>query len=214
MLLNKLPAEFPKLLINSIQFYAAAQNWHVMSKISKQKQLDKIATEIAKCKICQRNKIGVAVPGEGNPDADIVFIGEAPGKEEAKIGRPFIGRAGKLLRGMLAGIGINPQDVFITSPVKYLPEHVTPTLAEIEHGRTHLFKQFDVIEPKVIVLMGNVAALAVLEEKFSIAQVHGTVVKRNGLTYFLSYHPAAPLYSPKLREVLLQDFKKLKRIIK
>jgi DNA polymerase len=182
-------------------------------KLSKQKQLDKIATEIAKCKTCQQNKIGVAVPGEGNPNADIVFIGEAPGKEEAKTGRPFIGRAGKLLRGMLGEIGIDPQDVFITSPVKYLPEHVTPTLAEIEHGRKHLFEQLDVIKPKVVVLMGNVAAIAVLEEKFFIAQVHGTVVKRGKLTYFLSYHPAAPLYSPKLRDILLKDFKILKKLI-
>jgi uracil-DNA glycosylase len=179
----------------------------------KQLQLDKIAAEIAKCKICQKDKVGISVPGEGDPDADIVFIGEAPGKEEAKTGRPFIGRAGKLLRGMLAEIGIDPEDVFITSPVKYLPKHVTPTLSEIEHGRRHLFEQLDVIDPKVIVLMGNTAALAVLEEKFSIAQVHGTVMERGKRTYFLSYHPAAPLYSPKLRYFLLKYFKKLKKFL-
>ncbi len=176
--------------------------------------LDKIAAQIRACKVCQRGKIGKAVPGEGNANANIVFIGEAPGKKEAETGRPFIGRAGKLLRGLLADIGIADADVYITSPVKYLPKYITPTDKDIAHGWTHLSKQLDVIEPKVIVLMGNVATLAVLQEKFFIGQDHGKIIKRDGRTYFLSYHPAAPLYSPKLRDVIKKDFLKLKRLIK
>ncbi len=176
--------------------------------------LDKIAKEIENCRICKRDKIGKAVPGEGNADADIVFIGEAPGKKEAETGRPFVGRAGKLLRGMLEEIGIKDGDVYITSPVKYLPKYVTPKPSDIEHGWQHLSKQLDIIEPKVIVLMGNVAALAVLQEKFFIARDHGKIIKRDGRSYFLSYHPAAPLYSPKLREVIKKDFQKIKTMIK
>jgi uracil-DNA glycosylase len=176
--------------------------------------LNKIAEEIGKCRICKKDKIGLPVPGEGNADADIAFIGEAPGKQEAATGKPFIGRAGKLLRGLLKDIGIDDVDVYITSPVKYLPEYVTPTPADIAHGRTHLFKQLAVIDPKVIVLMGNTAALAVLGEKFSIAQDHGKIINRGDKTYFLSYHPAAPLYSPKLRDTLKKDFLKLKRLIR
>jgi len=176
--------------------------------------LEKIAAEIRVCKICQKDKIGMAVPGEGNADADIAFIGEAPGKKEAETGRPFIGRAGKLLRGLLADIGIKDADVYITSPVKYLPVYVTPNEADIAHGRIHLFKQLDIIQPKVVVLMGNTAMLAVLQEKFSVAEQHGTIIERGGMAYFLSYHPAAPLYAPKLREVIKADFLKLKKLVR
>src|SRR6185436_19798058 len=128
--------------------------------MDKQKALAKIAKEIENCKICKKDKIGKAVPGEGSANADIVFLGEAPGKKEAETGRPFIGRAGKLLRSMLAEVGLKDADVFITSPVKYLPVYVTPKPEDIEHGRTHLFEQLKIIEPKIVVLMGNVASQA------------------------------------------------------
>jgi uracil-DNA glycosylase family 4 len=185
-----------------------------MNKLDKQKALAKIAKEIENCKICKIGKVGKAVPGEGDANADIVFLGEAPGKKEAETGRPFIGRAGKLLRQMLLEVGIKDEDVYITSPVKYLPEYVTPTDEDIAHGRTHLFKQLKVIEPKIVVLMGNTAVKAVLQEKLHIAKVHGTIVKRDGLTYLITYHPAAPLYAPKLREELKKDFSNLKKLTK
>lgn len=182
--------------------------------MNKQKELDKIAAQIAACKICKQKKVGVAVPGEGNPDADIVFIGEAPGKQESVTGRPFIGRAGKLLRTLIAAAGLKDNDVFITSPVKYLPKHVTPTPAEVAHGRSHLNEQLKIIQPKVIVLMGRVACLAILERNCSIASEHGKIIKSDdGIKYFLSYHPAAALHAPNLRPTLIADFKKLKRLI-
>ena len=188
-----------------------------MKKLSlknKEKELERIAREIENCKECKRGKVGMAVPGEGDADANIVFIGEAPGKQEAATGRPFIGRSGKLLRQMIAEAGLKDKDVFITSPVKYLPIYVTPKPEDIEHGRKHLFEQFAIIQPKVVVLLGNVAAQAVLQQKLAIAQVHGSVVKKDGITYFISYHPAAALYYPRLREDLKKDFLKLKKIIK
>jgi uracil-DNA glycosylase len=181
---------------------------------SKQKALEKIAQEIAHCKVCQKDKVGVSVPGEGNADADVMFVGEAPGKEEAKTGRPFIGRAGKLLRGLIAEAGLKDEQVFITSPVKYLPKHVTPTPEEVAHGRTHLFEQIAVIEPKVIVLLGRVAALAVLERNILVAKEHGKVIEQEGKRYLLAYHPAAPLYAPKVKTEIIKDFKKLKTLIK
>jgi uracil-DNA glycosylase len=184
-----------------------------MTTKQKTAALEEIAAEIRACQVCKRGKVGVAVPGEGSSNADIVFIGEAPGKKEAETGRPFVGRAGKLLRGLLAEIGIKDEDVYITSPVKYLPKYITPKPADIAHGRKHLNQQLAIINPKVIVLMGNVAAQAVLEEKFPIAQVHGKIIKRDGRSYFLSYHPAAPLYSPKLRAVIKKDFQKLKKLV-
>lgn len=185
------------------------------SEIRKRKQaeLDRIAAEISACETCKNDKIGLPVPGEGNPDADIVFIGEAPGKNEAKTGRPFIGRAGKVLREMIASIGLKDEDVFITSPVKYLPVHVTPTPEEVAHGRIHLFEQFAVIQPKVVVLLGRVAALAVLQKKISPAEVRGTAIEQDGYTYFLTYHPAATLYSPIPRKPMEADFQTLKKLI-
>jgi DNA polymerase len=185
-----------------------------MTKKEKQKALDKVAKQIQNCVICQENSVGEAVPGEGNPDADIVFIGEAPGKKEAQTGRPFVGPSGKFLRTLLDSIGLNAEDVFITSPVKYLPEYTTPTEEDIGHGTTHLMKQLEIIDPKVMVLMGNTAIIALLGRKYPIAKDHGKIVERENLKFFLSYHPAAALYLPSLRPVLKNDFRKLKKLIR
>jgi DNA polymerase len=184
-----------------------------MTKEEKQIALDKIAKEIANCKICKKDKIGLPVPGEGSPNAKVVFIGEAPGKEEAKTGRPFIGRSGKLLRTLIAEAGLKEKDVYITSPVKYLPKYITPTPEDVAHGRIHLFKQLEIIDPKIIVLLGRVAALAVLEQDISVAKEHGKIIKKDGKQYLITYHPAAPLYSPKLRTEIMKDFKKLKKLL-
>lgn len=181
--------------------------------MDKQAALDKIAAEIKRCRTCKKDKVGLPVPGEGNANAKVMFIGEAPGKKEAAAGRPFIGPAGKVLHQLLAESKISLSDVFITSPVKYLPKHVTPTPEEVAHGRIHLDKQIAVIQPKVIVLMGRIACLAVLNRNCFIAQEHGKIIKQDGINYFLSYHPAAPLYSPKLRAIMQDDFKKLKRLV-
>src|SRR5439155_10892820 len=129
-----------RIMLQSASLVAACDGAPPMNK---QEALDEIAREIEACQVCKEGKIGKAVPGEGNPDADIVFMGEAPGKTEAKTGRPFIGRSGQLLRSMIRDVlGLDDlKDVYITSPVKYLPEKVTPTPAEIAHGKTHLDKQ-------------------------------------------------------------------------
>lgn len=154
------------------------------------------------------------MPGEGSAGAKIVFIGEAPGKKEALSGRPFIGRSGALLRSAIKGIGLRERDVYITSPVKYLPKRGTPTPAQILHGRIHLQKQLSVINPKVIVLMGRVAALGVLDQFIPVATQHGQTLSRDGRSYFFSYHPAAAIRFVKFRQVFLDDFKKLKKLLK
>src|SRR5215211_4681849 len=183
--------------------------------MDKQEALDEIAREIEQCAICKEGKIGVAVPGEGNPDADVVFMGEAPGKTEAKTGRPFVGRSGQLLRSMIRDVlGLDDQkDVYITSPVKYLPERGTPTAKDIAHARTHLDKQLAVIDPKIIVLMGSVAAQGVLNEKIPVMKEHGKVIERNGKKYFLTIHPAAGLRYPPMQETFQEDFQKLREVI-
>ena len=188
----------------------------LMPKNSKQDiALAKVVETILQCTFCNKRKKGRLVPGEGSSNADIVFVGEAPGKDEIVTGRPFTGRAGKVLRELIESIGLQTDDVFITSAVKYLPQtYITPKPDDIIHGQSHLFQQLDVIKPKIIVVLGNTSAISLLNKKFSISQVHGTTLQQNGYTYFLSYHPAAPLYAPKLREVIFKDFKKLKKLIK
>ena len=145
--------------------------------MSKDRALKKIAAEIRTCRLCKRGGTGAAVPGEGNPEARVVFIGEAPGKEEAKTGRPFVGRSGKFLREMMRNIGLAAEDVFITSPGHYHPLRGTPSKEMIVHGREHLMHQLEIIEPEIIVLLGNTACLAVLGRKVEISKEHGTVIK-------------------------------------
>lgn len=176
--------------------------------------LNKIAQEIEKCKICKKDKIGTAVVGEGNSDAEVIFIGEAPGKTEAATGRPFIGRSGKFLREQIRKIGLTEDEVYITSPVKYLPTYKTPTDEDIKHGMVHLSKQLEVISPHLAVLLGSVAARGVLGEKISVAALHGQTMVRNGRLHFVSYHPSAAIRFTKVREMFMLDFKKLKKQIR
>ncbi|HVZ58954.1 MAG TPA: uracil-DNA glycosylase [Patescibacteria group bacterium] len=184
--------------------------------MTKQQQLDEIAKEIENCKLCKRDKIGKAVPGEGNPNAAIIFIGEAPGKTEAATGRPFVGRSGQLLRSLIREIGLDDEkDVYITSPVKYLPKRGTPTSEEIAHGRVHVILQLEVIEPKIVVLLGRVAAEGVLQKKVFVTKERGKILEeKDGIKYFLTYHPAAALRFPnKFKALLKQDFQQVKKIV-
>src|SRR5512139_1550662 len=119
--------------------------------MNKEQSLHQIAEMITRCRFCRKGCTGKAVPGEGSADARVVFIGEAPGREEAKTGRPFVGRSGKLLRQTIREAGLSEDDVFITSPVHYLPDRGTPTKEMIRHGREHLFEQLAIIEPDIVV---------------------------------------------------------------
>ncbi len=180
----------------------------------KEKQLEKVQKSILTCKFCLNRVKGILVPGEGSANSKIMLVGEAPGKNESITGKPFIGRAGKLLRDLLEQIQISDKDIFITSAVKYLPQtYITPKPEDIEHGKIHLQQQIKVISPKVIVILGAVSAMTLLNQKVNMANDHGKIILHDGVQYFLSYHPAAPLYSPKLRPVILKDFKKLKKLI-
>lgn len=182
-------------------------------RIDKAKELARIAAEIFRCRTCRKGKIGQAVPGEGDPDASVVFIGEAPGRREAAAGRPFIGPSGKLLRALIKAAGLEEKGVFITSPVKYLPEYVTPKKEDIEHGWKHLAEQLAIIKPEIIVLLGSVAVQAVLGEKVAISKKHGKIIERGGIRHLICYHPAASLHNPNVRGEIEKDFKKLKRLL-
>lgn len=176
-------------------------------------KLEKIAAEIRKCNVCKVGKSGLAVPGEGNPNARIMFLGEAPGKTEAETGRPFVGRSGQLLRFLIRGIGLNEDEVYITSAVKYLPDKGTPTRIDILHGKIHLDKQISVIDPQLIVLLGAVASEALLSKRATIGKDHGKIIDYHDRKYFLMYHPAAALRFPPLKIELEKDFKTLQRLL-
>jgi uracil-DNA glycosylase family 4 len=181
--------------------------------MNKGEALEKIAQKIAKCSECKKGKSGKPVIGEGNPDAAILFLGEAPGKTEAATGRPFIGRSGKLLRKLIRDAGLTESDVFITSPVKYLPDRGTPTKKDIAHGRIHLSQQLEIIQPRIIVLLGASAAYAMLEKITPVMKDHGKIISKDGRTYLLTIHPAAVLRFPKYAPLMLEDFEKLKKLV-
>jgi DNA polymerase len=181
--------------------------------MNKLEKLNKIAKEIENCEVCKIGKIGKAVPGEGNPDAKIVFLGEAPGKTEAQTGRPFVGRSGKLLREEIKKAGLLESEVYITSPVKYLPKRGTPTSSDILHGKAHLKKQLEVIEPKIVVLLGSVAAQGALSEKIAVLKRRGEIIEKDGIKYLATLHPAAVLRFPtKYKKMFEEDFRLLKKL--
>jgi uracil-DNA glycosylase family 4 len=182
--------------------------------MTKEQALNEIAAEIRACRPCKKGGVGKAVPGEGNPEARVVFVGEAPGKEEAKIGRPFIGRSGKFLRKMIHELGLEEHEVFITSPGHYLPIRGTPTKEMLIHGREHLFKQLSVIKPKFVVLLGNSACVAMLDSRMEISRSHGTIIEKEGRKYFITFHPAYAMRFPAGKKLFIRDFSELGRILK
>ena len=156
--------------------------------------------------------------GAGNPHADLMFVGEAPGFHEDKQGVPFVGQAGKLLDGLLAGVGLERDDVYIANVLKCRPPgNRDPQADEIESCEPHLFRQIELIEPKVIATLGNFATKLLSGRPLGITRVHGqeqelTIAGRSVVLYPL-YHPAAALYTPAMLKVLEADFARLPAIL-
>lgn len=187
-----------------------------MSKEEKLKTLHK--KWLKKCQCNLKKSATQGVPGDGNANAQIVFIGEAPGAKEDKEGRPFIGSAGKFLAEMLESIKMKREDIYITNIVKYRPpENRDPTPKEIADCAKWLEEEIKLIDPLLIVFLGRHSMNHFLPNE-KISDAHGVVLTGNhfGKTrHFLPlYHPAAALYNGSLREVLKKDFKKIPRILK
>lgn len=163
---------------------------------------------------CALAKGANPVLGEGNPHADIVFIGEAPGQKEDELGRPFVGPAGKFLDELLASIGYKREDVYITNIVKYRPPgNRDPEPEEKAVCLPWVKLELALIKPKVIVPLGK-HALHQFFPKLSISRVHGQPQKvTSDVTVFPIYHPAAALHNGNLREALFEDFRKLKAFL-
>jgi DNA polymerase len=150
------------------------------------------------------------VPGEGDPQADVVIVGEAPGASEDKVGTPFVGRAGRLLDELLEAAGLRREDVFITNAVKARPPgNRDPRPDEVRHHWPWLEAQLEVLEPALVVPLGRHALGRFADRGDKISQVHGAVLERRGRRLFPLYHPAAALHSPPLRSTLFEDAAKL-----
>lgn len=177
----------------------------------KQKLLGDIAKEITATKGGPFGTGLNPVPGEGNPDAEILFIGEGPGFNEDREGRPFVGVSGKLLRKTMRENGILESDVFITNIVKFRPpENRDPTTSEIEFFRPFLDKQIEIIDPKIIVTLGRFSMYKFFGEGLSISRIHGIPKKVGKYLIFPMFHPAAALRAGDMMKMFLEDFKKLK----
>jgi DNA polymerase len=184
-------------------------------QVKKTELLEKIKADVAAQKICPELAAGATqlVFGDGSPDAEIVFVGEAPGKNEDLQGIPFVGAAGKFLNEMLASINLKREDVYITNIVKYRPpDNRDPFPDEKVAFLPFLRAQLEVIKPKLVATLGR-HSMDVLLPGLQISQVHGQPKRYQGQVYLPLFHPAAALYNGGLRQTLVDDFAKIPAIL-
>lgn len=191
--------------------------------MTKAARLEQIKADILAQNICPNlaKTAKQLVFGHGNPNADIVFIGEAPGKKEDETGEPFVGAAGNFLNTLLASVHLERSDTYITNIVKYRPpENRDPSLKEKAAFLPFLFDQLDVIDPKVIITLGRHSTACFIPDR-QISDIHGQPVQitvpmgksTRTWTVLPLYHPAAALYNGGLRSTLLQDFQTITSLI-
>ena len=178
-------------------------------------KLDIVKQKVIKCKKCELHKTrDNAVPGKGNFKSDVIFVGEAPGKNEDKYGEPFIGIAGKKLNSALEMAGVSRDNVYITNIVKCRPpNNRVPKTDERNTCQEYLKEEIAIIKPKIICVLGNTAFNSVLGGS-EITKFRGKVIRKNNQLYFITIHPAATIYNQKLIGVLKKDMKKLLKVIK
>jgi uracil-DNA glycosylase len=171
---------------------------------------------------CERCRLAAgrtrAVFGSGHPDADLLFVGEAPGFHEDQQGVPFVGQAGNLLEKLLAGIGLTRGDVYIANVLKCRPPgNRDPQPDEIEACETHLFRQIEMIRPLLVATLGNFATKLLSGKPHGITRVHGqeqtATLGGNVVTLYPLYHPAAALYTPAMLKVLEADFARIPELL-
>ena len=188
----------------------------VEDRLARLEQLEEEASGCTRCRLAEgRTQV---VFGVGNPDADLMFVGEAPGFHEDKQGVPFVGQAGKLLDKLLAGVGLSRRDVFDANVLKCRPPgNRDPLPDEIEQCEPWLFRKIELIEPRMVATLGNFATKLLSGKQLGITRVHGqeqevTLGSRRVLLYPL-YHPAAALYTPRMLQVLEEDFRRIPALI-
>lgn len=174
-------------------------------------ELEGLCRQCSQCNLRQGCK--QVVFGEGNPEAELLFIGEAPGAQEDELGRPFVGAAGQLLEKILAAVGFKREEVYITNVVKCRPPgNRLPVAEEIAACRPHLEAQIELINPLIIVCLGALAAQTLIKPSLKITQVRGQWVEKNGIRIMPTYHPAALLRDESKKKPLWEDFKEVKKV--
>lgn len=186
-----------------------------MSTADASRELTILAQEVEACTRCDLHlNTTHGVPGEGPADADIMLVGEGPGFNEDKQGRPFVGAAGRFLDELLAIAGLTRSDVYITNVVKHRPpNNRDPMPNELAACRPYLERQISLIQPRVIVTLGR-HSLGTFFPGTLISKVHGEVRRKDEIYFFPMYHPAAALHQERLRQTLIDDMKKLAEFMK
>ncbi len=192
-------------------------NNHSISKdlMTKRKALEELYEKVKECRKCPLYQTATqGVPGEGSPGAEIVFVGEGPGKDEDEQGRPFVGAAGKFLTELIESIGYKREDVYIANVIKHRPPgNRDPLPDELGACTSWLDAQLDIIKPKLIVTLGRHSMAYFLGDSLSISKIHGQPKRRGGKVVMPMYHPAAALYRGDLRPVLKADFAKISKVL-
>ena len=183
--------------------------------IARQPSLDALADMVRQCTRCPLHLTAThGVPGEGNPRARFVCVGEAPGATEDETGRPFVGAAGQLLTKILAAIGLPREDVFICNVIKHRPPgNRNPMPNEIAACSPYLVRQLELIQPGVILALGTFAAQTLLETKESIGKLRGRIHRYHGMPLVVTYHPAALLRNPSWKRPTWDDVQLARRIL-
>jgi uracil-DNA glycosylase len=185
-----------------------------MNSENKAKALNELNRQWSKKELPLMSAATNVVPGEGNPDADVMFIGEGPGRDEDLQGRPFVGAAGKFLNELIAMIGWQREDVYIANIIKHrAPGNRDPLPQEIEVYAPWLDQQVAIIQPKLIATLGRYSLEHFLGPGLPISKIHGQPKRRGRQVVLPMYHPAAALYRGNLREVLIEDFKKIPKVL-
>lgn len=185
-----------------------------LSLKERQTAMEKIASEVRVCPKCPLSKSRTkAVPGDGPVNAEIMFVGEAPGFHEDQQGLPFVGASGKYLEQLLELIGLTRKDVFITNIVRCRPpQNRDPERLEIETCEPYLDRQIALIQPRIIATLGRYS-MAKFFPDGKISKIHGVPKKEEGRIYYPLFHPAAVLRNPALREPMEEDFKRMKKLL-
>ena len=179
-------------------------------------QLTAVRDDIGDCTRCKLCRLGRSqiVFGVGNPSADLMFVGEAPGRDEDIQGIPFVGRAGQKLTQIIEAIGLKREDVYIANVIKCRPpENRNPEPDEVESCEPFLFRQIDIIKPKVIVALGTFAAKSLLKTTDSISRLRGRVYDYRGAKLVPTFHPAFLLRNPSCRREVWEDMKKVRALL-
>ena len=215
LLLENLNRSEAMAMLREVRAAATVRPAVAASAARAQNSLQVFQQEASTCTRCRLHETrSTVVFGEGNPNADVMVVGEAPGQEEDKSGRPFVGQGGKLLDLLLMTAGFPRESVYICNTLKCRPpQNRNPLPDEMEHCSSYLHGQIDAVAPRALIAVGKFAAQALLNSEESIGRLRGQVHSYRGIPLVVTYHPAYILRSPQQGRVAWQDFQLLRQVL-